>query len=503
MVGRPRPPTQDIHVTTTNPRRAAFDILLRVEKEHSYADILIDRELSIGALQGPDRGLLTELVYGVLRRRGTLDHIIDQFSSTKVEKLERAVLILLRLGLYQELYLDRIPVSAAVNETVKLAHTLAPRAAGFINAVLRRGDRDRAAIRYPDPGTDPAGSLAARFSTPRWIAEMWIEQLGPEEAESLAQAILTTPPFTVRVNTLKTSLEALRERLACEGVAAEAARFSPCALHLSGPVQLASLASFREGLFTVQDESSQLASIFLAPRPDERLLDICAAPGGKTTHLAQLMEDRGTILACDAAPRKLELIEETAARLGLTIITTLPLNAVRPLPPLDGFSTDSISFGEQGGEERTTQAYGEVLQGVSDEANAAIRRKADRFDRILVDAPCSGLGVLRRNPEGKWWKTFQNVAELAAIQKAILGNVADRLAEGGTLLYATCSTTREENEAVVDDFLSRRSDFVLEDLRELFPNYKELFTEQGCFRSWPHRHGMDGFFAARLRRTDP
>ena len=463
MVGRPRPPTQDIHVTTTNPRRAAFDLLLRVEKEHSYADILIDRELSIGALQGPDRGLLTELVYGVLRRRGTLDHIIDQFSSTKVEKLERAVLILLRLGLYQELYLDRIPVSAAVNETVKLAHTLAPRAAGFINAVLRRGDRDRAAIRYPDPGTDPAGSLAARFSTPRWIAEMWIEQLGPEEAESLAQAILTTPPFTVRVNTLKTSLEALRERLACEGVAAEAARFSPCALHLSGPVQLASLASFREGLFTVQDESSQLASIFLAPRPDERLLDICAAPGGKTTHLAQLMEDRGTILACDAAPRKLELIEETAARLGLTIITTLPLNATRPLHPL----------GE------------------------------GKFDRILVDAPCSGLGVLRRNPEGKWWKTFQNVAELAAIQKAILGNVADRLAEGGTLLYATCSTTREENEAVVDDFLSRRSDFVLEDLRELFPNYKELFTEQGCFRSWPHRHGMDGFFAARLRRTDP
>jgi 16S rRNA (cytosine967-C5)-methyltransferase len=175
------------------------------------------------------------------------------------------------------------------------------------------------------------------------------------------------------------------------------------------------------------------------------------------------MEDRGTILACDAAPRKLELIEETAARLGLTIITTLPLNATRPLHPL----------GE------------------------------GKFDRILVDAPCSGLGVLRRNPEGKWWKTFQNVAELAAIQKAILGNVADRLAEGGTLLYATCSTTREENEAVVDDFLSRRSDFVLEDLRELFPNYKELFTEQGCFRSWPHRHGMDGFFAARLRRTDP
>ena len=448
---------------TTNPRRAAYDILLRIENERSYADILIDRELSVGALQGPDRGLLTELVYGVLRRRGTLDHVINQFSKQHVEKLERAVLILLRLGLYQAYYLDRIPVSAAVNETVKLAHALAPRAAGFINAILRSADRERDAIRYPDRASDPASFIAACYSTPRWIAADWIEQLGTEEAEALAQAMLATPPFTVRVNTLKTGREDLKARLASEGIAAEAGRFSPFALRLSGSVQLAAVASFREGLFTVQDESSQLAAIFLAPRPGERLLDICAAPGGKTTHLAQLMENRGTILACDAAPRKLELIEETAARLGVTIITTLPLNAARSLQPLrDG-----------------------------------------KFDRILVDAPCSGLGVLRRNPEGKWWKTRQNIAELVLVQKAILGNAAGRLAEGGTLLYATCSTTREENEAVVDDFLSRRTDFVLEDLRELFPDYEELLTERGCFRSWPQRHGMDGFFAARLRRANP
>jgi 16S rRNA (cytosine967-C5)-methyltransferase len=445
---------------TANPRRAAYDILLRIENERSYADILIDRELSGGALQGPDRGLLTELVYGVLRRRGTLDHIINQFSKQHVEKLERAVLILLRLGLYQAFYLDRVPVSAAVNETVKLAHTLAPRAAGFVNAILRSADRERNAIRYPDRTSDPAGFIAACYSTPRWIAADWIDQLGIEEAEALARAMLATPPFTARVNTLKTGREDLTARLAGEGIAAEAGRFSPLALQLSGSVQLAAVASFREGLFTVQDESSQLAAIFLAPRPGERVLDICAAPGGKTTHLAQLMENRGTILACDAAPRKLELIEETASRLGVTIITTLPLNAVRPLTPLgDG-----------------------------------------KFDRILVDAPCSGLGVLRRNPEGKWWKTRQNISELVLIQKAILGNAAGRLAEGGTLLYATCSTTREENEAVVDDFLSRHRDFVLEDLRGLFPDYEDILTERGCFRSWPQRHGMDGFFAARLRK---
>ena len=448
-------------MTTTNPRHAAFNILLRIEKERSYADILIDRELSLGLLKGPDRGLLTELVYGVLRRQGTLDHIISRFSKQRLDKLERAVLLLLRLGLYQAFFLDRVPVSAAVNETVKLAHILAPRAAGFINAVLRRADRERDSIEYPEKSSDPAGFISACYSNPRWISEQWIGQLGIEEAGALAQSMLATPPFTVRVNTLKTGREELRARLATEGVTAEPGRYSPFALHLSGPVQLGSLPSFREGLFTVQDESSQMAAILLAPQPGEQVLDLCAAPWGKTTHMAQLMDNRGAILACDASPRKLELVEETATRLGITIITTAPQNAARPLPT------------------------------------------ADRFDRILVDAPCSGLGVLRRNPEGKWWKTPQNVTELVSTQKAILRNSASRLETGGILLYATCSTTREENEAVVDDFLSHQSDFMLEDLHKLFPAYAELFTERGCFRSWPHRHGMDGFFAARLRRTNP
>ena len=463
-------------MSDANPRRSAFDILLRIEKERSYADILIDRELSLGLLKGPDRGLLTELVYGVLRRQGTLDHIISHCSKQRLDKLERAVLLLLRLGLYQVFFLDRVPVSAAVNETVKLAHILAPRAVGFINAVLRRADRERDSVGYPDKTSDPVGFISACYSNPCWITEQWISQLGFEEAGALAQSMLTTPPFTVRVNTLKTGREELRARLATEGVTAEPARYSPFALHLSGPIQLGSLPSFREGLFTVQDESSQMAAILLAPQPGEQVLDLCAAPGGKTTHLAQLMDNRGVILACDAAPRKLELVEETAARLGITIITTAPLNAARPLPPMVKPLTGLHSKGSD------------------------IRMKADRFDRILVDAPCSGLGVLRRNPEGKWWKTPQNVAELVSTQKAILRNAASRLETGGILLYATCSTTREENEAVVDDFLSQRSDFMLEDLHKLFPAYAELFTKSGCFRSWPHRHGMDGFFAARLRK---
>jgi 16S rRNA (cytosine967-C5)-methyltransferase len=452
-------------VSTANPRLAAFEILLRIEKERSFADILIDLELSKGDLKGPDRSLLTELVYGVLRRRGTLDHIVNQLSRQKVEKLERIVLILLRLGLYQELFLDRIPVSAAVNETVKMAKVLVPRAAGFINALLRRADREKDEIRYPDRQSDPVAFLSARHSHPQWIIARWMEQVGQEEAESLAKAMSEAPPMTLRTNTLRITRNALIAMLAAGGISASATLYSPDGLNITTRTPLAGLQGFREGLFTIQDESSQLAAMFLAPLPGERVLDLCAAPGGKTTHLAQLMNNRGAIMACDTAMRKLALIEENAQRLGITIITTLHRDATR-------------TFSEPG---RDPLAE-------------------DRFDRILVDAPCSGLGVLRRNPEGKWWKTLADITERASRQKTILLNGACLLKDGGTLLYAVCSTAPEENAAVIADFLSKRPDFMVEDLKVLFPGNAELFTKEGFFQSWPHRHGMDGFFAARLKK---
>jgi len=450
---------------TANPRRAAFDILLRIEKDRSYADILIDNEFSSGELRGPDRGLLTELVYGVLRHRGTLDHIVNQFSHQKAEKLERNVLILLRLGLYQSLFLDRIPVSAAVNETVNLANALAPRASGMINAVLRRADRERGEIRYPDRQSEPVAFLAARYSHLPWIIRQWIDQLGFDEAETLAKAMSEAPLLTLRANTLRISRDDLLSRLESTGITAVPARFSTDGINVTTRVPLAGLPEFQEGLCTIQDESSQMAAIFLAPRPGESVLDVCAAPGGKTTHLAQLMENRGEIVAGDSAPRKLALIEETTRRLGIDIITTMALDATMPL------------------KEGPSQLV-----------------KGKRYNRVLVDAPCSGLGVLRRNPDGKWRKTPDDIKKLSARQKAILGNSADKLNDGGTLLYATCSTSREENEEVVAEFLSKRPDFMLEDLRSHFPEFAELFTDTGCFRGWPHRHGMDGFFAARLRK---
>ncbi len=447
-------------MSTANPRIAAFEILLRIDKERSYADILIDRELSAGLLQGPDRGLLTELVYGVLRRQATLDHILRRFSSQRVERLERSVLLLLRLGLYQIFYLDRVPVSAAVNETVKMAKVLVPRASGFINAVLRSADRERDSISYPDKVQDPTGYLATVYSHPAWLASSWIDQLGFPEAESLAKVMSEPPSMTIRTNTLKVSRDQLMELLAAEGVQCEAAKFSPLAIRIGLSGSVTRLKSFRDGLFMVQDESSQLAALFLAPEPGENVLDACAAPGGKATQLAQLMENRGEITACDLIGRKLRLIDENAARLGISCIKILPLDTAKP------------------------------LKGI----------KENCFDRILLDAPCSGLGVIRRNPEGKWWKSAADVAELARGQKGMLENLAGYLKPGGSLIYATCSTTIEENEAVIEAFLKRHNEFVLEDLREAFPAWTELFTDRGCFRAWPHRHGMDGFFAARLKK---
>ena len=445
---------------TNNPRRAAFHTLARIYKERSYADLLIDRELSSGQLQGPDRGLYTELVYGVLRRQGSLDHVIAQFSKTPPAKLERAVLILLRLGVYQLLFLDRVPASAAVNETVKLAHDLAPRAAGFINAVLRTTDRQREQISYPDPGRDPVAHLASRYSHPAWLVQMWIEQLGFDEAAGLARVMAEPAPVTIRTNTLRISRNALQERLATEGIETVPAVYAPDALQIVGHLACAATESFRDGLFTIQDEASQLAALLLTPRPDEHILDLCAAPGGKATYCAQLMENRGSIVAGDLHPRKLRLIEETAERLGAAIISTLSLDGTRP-----------------------AQALGDRT-----------------FDRVLVDAPCSGLGVIRRNPEGKWWKSASDPARLAEGQRAILGAAAGLVKENGVLLYATCSTATAENEEVVEDFLSRHRDFVVENLGTLFPELASLFTTAGYFRAWPHRHGMDGFFAARLRR---
>lgn len=443
---------------TVNPRQAAFNTLLRIEKERSYADILINRELQTGLLSGPDRGLYTELVYGTLRMQGTLDHIIGLFSKTPLPRMERAVVLLLRLGLYQMFFLDRVPVSAAVNETVNLAKQYAGKATGFINAVLRNADRGRDSISYPDPVNEPAAFLTTRHSHPQWIVKSWLAQLGFAEAAELAAALSAPPPFTIRVNRLKLERDALQTRLQTEAVTAVPCHYAPDGLTVTSSVSLPHLPSFNKGLFSVQDEASQLTALLLAPLPGNSILDLCAAPGGKATYLAEQTGDRCSLVACDRNPRKLALIREATERLGIQSITPALLDATKPLEKL----------------------------------------QTGLFDRILVDAPCSGLGVIHRNPEGKWWKVPTDPARLAVTQLDLLENAAARLKQGGILVYSTCSTSLEENEQVVDNFLTRHPDFMIEPVSRVLPQVAAMETAQGFFRSWPHRHGMDGFFAARL-----
>ena len=446
-------------LTSSNPRQAACTVLRRIQKEGCYADQMMDRELAEGRLSGPDRGLFAELVFGVLRRQGTLDHILSQLLEQPLGKLEPLAQILLRLGLYQLVYLDRIPESAAVNETVNLTKQAVPRASGLVNAVLRNYLRRRDTISFPDPFTAPAASIAARHSHPVWLVNQWLDQLGPEEAEQLAEASSCQPPLTLRANTLRITREELLSRFRDNGIDAVSCRFSPHGLQVEGRHHIPGLPGFREGLFAVQDEASQMAGLLLGAQPGERVLDACAAPGGKATHLAQIMDNQGELLAMDISRNKLPLIQEAAQRLGISIIST---------------------------------RAADLLQSGAFPANA--------FDRVLLDAPCSGLGVIRRNPEAKWRLTPADFTRLAATQKTLLKNAARLLKPGGTLVYSTCSTTVEENEAVVRDFLSRQGDCVLENLSDIFPDGRELFTAEGMFRAWPHRYAMDGFFAARLRK---
>ena len=445
--------------SSANPRQAACETLLRIRKEGGFADRLIDNELSAGMLQGPDRGLYAELVYGVLRRQGTLDHILQQLLDKPMIELDPLALIILRIGLYQLTHLDRIPESAAVNEAVNLAKLITPGTSGLINAVLRNYLRRRDTITFPDIATNPAAAIAARHSQPEWLVEQWLDQLGAAETQRLAEASSQQPQLTLRVNTLRSSRDELLQEFEQQGIEATPCRFSPDGIVLAGRHTISTLPGFEAGLFAIQDEASQLAGRLLGAEPGERVWDACCAPGGKTCHLASQMDDRGELIATDISRSKLTLVQDSARRLGISCISTAVADLHQPETFPDGY-----------------------------------------FDRILLDAPCSGLGVIRRNPESKWRLFSGDVTRLAAVQKTLLKNAATRLKPGGTLLYSTCSTSEAENELVVEDFLLHHPGFVLENLNDLFPEWKDLIAFYGMFRVWPHRHGMDGFFAARIKR---
>lgn len=442
-------------------RELALKVLKEVEDRDAYADILLDHWLSRHPLPQRERALATELTFGTLRRRNTLDWVIEAFSRRPVVKMDLWVRNILRLGAYQLLFLDRIPAHAAVDESVKLAHRFGSYgAAAFVNAVLRRvASEPRPTL--PPLEENPVAHLALLHSHPEWLVKRWLEQFGRSETEALCLANNQVPPLTLRVNTLKATSNMVKERLEAAGLEVESGHYLAEALTVKKGGAPQDLPGYRDGWFTVQDESSMLVAHVLAPEPEEMVVDMASAPGGKTTHLAERMGNHGSILAADLHEHRLNSVQELARRLGISIIKTL------------------VADGR------------ELVQLFPGQA-----------DRVLLDAPCSGLGVLRRNPEARWRKRPQDIPGLVRLQRELLEAGGRLLKPGGILVYSTCTILPEENQGVIEGFLQDHPDFTREDLTPFLP--EPLSAEPGVKEGWlqlyPHHHGTDGFFLARLRK---
>jgi 16S rRNA (cytosine967-C5)-methyltransferase len=444
-------------VRRPSPARAlAARVLERVEADASFADLALERELDARRLPARDAALATELAYGTLRWQRYLDWILAPHCRRPLERLDPRVRVILRMTAYQIALLERVPPFAAVNDAV----TLAPRTPGvgaFVNAVLRSFARRAPREREPAPPRDPIDSLATRCSFPTWLAERWVGRYGREDAEALMRALNERPPLTLRVNALRIGRDALARRLATEeGLGGRPTRYAPEGLVVGPGGAPGAWRAFADGSFAVQDEASMLIARLLAPEPGSTVADVCAAPGTKTTHIAELMADRGRVLAFDRGAERLARVREAAARLGITIIDTRE-GAVEDLAP--GF--------------------------------------VDACEAVLVDAPCSNLGVLRRNPEVKWRRRPSDLSAVSRRQSEILAAAATMVKRGGRLVYATCSLEPEENEAVVRAFLRARPDFATDPADE-FPL---ALDADGWLRCLPHRHGTDGFTAVRFHRS--
>lgn len=443
-----------------NAREAALKILYEINEKGAYSNIALNQYFNTAELRSIDRAFVTELVYGSIKWKLTLDRVIASCSSIKMEKLSPWILNILRLGAYQLLNMTKVPQSAACNESVKLAGRYGHKAsAGFVNAVLRNIARNGSSMAIPSKEADLTGYLSVKYSYPKWLTEKYIGLFGAEFAESLLDAGNSTPDLSIRANTIKISPEELVKKLSEEGVETNPGKYINEAVIIKSPVSIAKLKAFQEGLFQVQDESSMLPAIVLAPQPGECVLDACSAPGGKATHLAQLMQNRGTLLARDIHEHKLKLIEDAAARLGIDIIKSELHDAIVP---------DTIH-------DRT-------------------------FDRVLLDAPCTGLGIIRRKPDIKWARETKDLESITALQKQLIQTVSKTVKPGGVLVYSTCTILPEENENQVNAFLEQNMDFEADDIAPFIPPDLAVHAKGCMLQLYPNRDGIDGFFIARIKR---
>ncbi len=434
-------------------RGLAVKILNRVERTDSYLERLLDNEMRNSELSGPDKALLFEIVHGVVRWMGRLDWILNGFYKGQFSKAIPNLKNGLRVALYQIMFLERVPDFAVVNEAVEFVKKLqGQKPADLTNAILRNIIRSKNAIRYPDPEEDLPGYLAAYYSHPSWMVKRYLARFGREATEKLLAANNEKPFLTLKVNALKTTPEEFKQLLNKVNLRYKPGKFLSEFFKLQNLTNITAWDDYTQGYFNIQDESAGLSCRLLSVRPGMRVLDMCAAPGGKSAYIAGQMHDEGEIISIDRFEARLKIMERNIKRLGIKSIKLI--------------ETDALSYNDSG------------------------------FDRILADVPCSGTGTLCKKPDIKWKKDLLDIRRMTEMQYGLLEKAATLVKPGGVMVYSTCSIEPEENWEIVSRFLSEHSEFKLESAANTFP--AEIVDPNGCIQTFPHAHQMDGAFAAKL-----
>jgi 16S rRNA (cytosine967-C5)-methyltransferase len=437
-------------------RGLAIKILNRIDRTDAYLERMLDNEMKSTDMSGPDKALLYEIVHGVVRWQGRLDWILNGFYKGTFSKAIPNLKNALRVALYQILFLDRVPDYAAVNEVVEFVKKLqGQKPADLVNAVLRNIIRSKNAIRYPDPEEDIVGYLAAYYSHPSWMVKRYLARFGRDNTEKLLAANNEKPYLTLRINALKTKPDEFKALLESVNLKYHQGTYLPEFFKLHNLTNITAWEYYTKGYFNIQDESAGLACRLLDVQEGQRVLDMCAAPGGKTAYIAALMHSRGEVVAIDRFESRLRLLQKNMTRLGVDCVRVV----------------------------------------VAD----ALEYKSLPFDRVLVDAPCTGTGTLSKKPDIKWKKDIFDIHNLNISQLKLLSKAATLVKTGGIIVYSTCSIEPEENFEIVKKFLQDNPNFWFESAQGMFPD--ELIDENGCIQTLPHIHKTDGAFAARLLKV--
>lgn len=443
-------------------RELVLKILVDVLQNGAYSNIALNDCLNKNELKACDKAFITEIFYGVLEYKERIDYIISKFSSVKLKKISYWILNILRMGIYQIIFMDKVPDSAAVNESVKLARKYGHAySVKYVNGVLRSIAKNKQNIEYPSENNNLVEYLSVWYSYPTWFVEKCIKDFGYDFTKSFLESSNKKPNFCIRVNTTKTSTDELMKLLKEDGINTTKSKIIDIGLIVENSQNITRSKLYNEGFFTIQDESSMLVAKVLNPKENDVVIDVCAAPGGKSTHIAELMNNTGCVYSRDVYEHKVLIINEMAKRLGLTNIKPQVFDATK----LD-------------------------------------KEMIEKADKVLVDAPCTGLGIIRRKPDIKWTKESKDTDNISKLQYSILENASKYVKEGGYLVYSTCTIEKEENINVVTKFIKNNSNFAMEDIMAFIPHSLEgrELAKKGYMEFYPNVHNTDGFFISKMKK---